>query len=98
MPSKEEKERRKLIAEEMRLKANQEFESNLPMSREHFEKLFDYLDEKLSNVQCEDDLKFTTDYLMSSNIEDINSVKKWLGEHSGYCDCEVLANVEEMFE
>lgn len=79
----------------MREKANLEFENSLPMSRKKFIQLFDYFDEKLSKKDCDDSLKLTTEFLQENHMEEIEN---WLQEKGGYCDCEVLNNVEEMFE
>lgn len=98
MPDKNEIEIRKQIKKELREKAKQEFEQNLPMSREKFQNLFDYLDEKLVEYDCDDSLKLTTAFLQENKIENIEKIKNWLRENGGYCDCEVLNNVEEMFD
>ena len=89
MPDKNEIERRKQIARNLRLKARQDFENNLPTSRENFEALFDHL---------HDTLKFSVAFLQSLKLDNIEAITKWLGENGGYCDCEVLANVEEKFD
>jgi hypothetical protein len=98
MPDKNEKERCKLIARELRLKAKQEFENNLPMSRDIFLNLFNYLDDELSENECDHNLEITINFLNSLNIKNISSVTDWLKDNGGYCDCEVLANVEEKFD
>lgn len=97
MPDKNEIERHKQIARELTLKARQDFENSLPTSRENFEALFDYLDEKLTDNPCDDTLKLSVAFLQSLKLDNIEEITKWLGEHGGYCDCEVLANVEEKF-
>jgi len=98
MPDKNEIERRKQIARELRLKARQDFENNLPTRRENFKALFDYLDEKLTDNPCDDTLNFSIAFLQSLELDNIEEITKWLGENGGYCDCEVLANVEEKFD
>jgi hypothetical protein len=98
MPDKNEIERRKQIARELKLKARQEFEKSLPMSRDNFEGLFDYFDEQLAENPCDDTLKLSVAFLQSVKLDNIEEITKWLSEHSGYCDCEVLANVEEKFD
>ncbi|KAA5535620.1 DUF2695 domain-containing protein [Paenimyroides baculatum] len=98
MPDKKEIERRKQIRKELRDKAKIEFENSLHISREKFTQLFDYLDENLSEFGCDDSLKLTCEFLQKNKIENIEEIKNWLGEKGGYCDCEVLNNVEEMFE
>jgi hypothetical protein len=98
MPDKSEKERRKLIMDDLKQKADHEFESSLPTSRENFKKLFDYLDTQLGDKDCDDTNGMTKIFLVQTNIENVDEVLEWLREHSGYCDCEILANVEEQFE
>ena len=98
MPDKSEKERRKTIAKELRQKAKEKFERSLPLPKETFQKLFDFLDDKLSENNCDDKLKFTEEFFENNNIENSVDVTEWLNENGGYCDCEVLNNVEEKFE
>jgi hypothetical protein len=98
MPDKSEKERRKQIMDDLKKKADQEFESSLPMDRESFHKLFDYLDTELTDKNCDDTNSLTRTYLLQSNIQNVDEVLEWLAEHGGYCDREILANVEQQFE
>lgn len=98
MPDKEEIERRKRIMEELAQKSRKEFEENLPMSRDSFKRLFDFLDEKLTDTDCDDRLTITKSFLLNNNIPNPNPVLDWLEENGGGCDCEVLMNVEELFE
>jgi hypothetical protein len=55
------------------------------------------LDEKLATVGCDDKLRLTKQFANEQQIS-FEILEEWLGEHGGYCDCEVLANVEEQFE
>ena len=98
MPDKNEKERRKQILDGLKEKAEKEFESSLPMDRENFIKLFDYLDLELGDKGCDDTNKLTQTFLSQIGVENLNAVLEWLAKHGGYCDCEILANVEEQFE
>ena len=98
MPNKEEKARRRQIHKELQEKAQIEFEERLPVSRELFQKLFDFLDEEFEINDCEDSLKMTKQFLESQHIQNMEEVKNWLKENGGFCDCEVLNNVEERFE
>lgn len=97
MPDKNEIERRKQIAKDLKVKARLEFESNLPTSRENFKALFDYLDERLTEKKCDHSLNFSINFLQSLNLENVEVIVEWLKENGGYCDCEALANVEEKF-
>ncbi|MGE6395838.1 DUF2695 domain-containing protein [Chryseobacterium sp. M5] len=98
MPDKIEKARRKQIQRELQEKARIKFEQSLPTSRELFQNLFDFLDEVLEKNTCDDSLKLTKQFLNSQNIQNREEVENWLKENGGFCDCEVLYNVEELFE
>ena len=92
------KERRKQLLNELREKAREEFENSLPMDKSKFVSLFDYLDSELGAKECEDDHTMTRAYLNTIGIENAEDVLGWLAVNGGYCDCEILANVEEQFE
>jgi Protein of unknown function (DUF2695) len=98
MPDKTEKERRKQIMDDLKKKADQEFESSLPMSRDDFKKLFDHLDTYLNDKGCDHTNSLTKTFLLQSNNKKVDEVLEWLTDQGGYCDCEILANVEEQFE
>lgn len=98
MPDKSEKERRKQIMDDLKKKADQEFEGSLPMSRDNFKKLFDHLDMHLSDKGCDDTKSLTKAFLLKSKIDKVEEVLEWLAAHGGYCDCEILANAQEQFE
>lgn len=67
---------------------------SLPFSIMLFQDLFDYLDEKLGEHGCDDTLKYTIHFLNVHHLPVENSLN-WMRENGGYCDCEVLANIEE---
>lgn len=83
---------------ELQQKAALEFENSLPMSRDKFKLLFDYLDEKLNEQGCDDTNALTMSFLLQFSNETAEKVLAWLADHGGKCDCEILANVEEQFE
>ncbi|WP_426058334.1 DUF2695 domain-containing protein [Hymenobacter sp. B1770] len=97
MPSQEEKQRRKAIQNELRQKADEEKLAALPMPKPKLAAFFDYLDQQLTEHDCDDTLRFTQEFAATQNLA-FEPVKQWLGELGGYCDCEVLANVEEKYE
>jgi hypothetical protein len=90
--------RRKQIRDELRLKVIEEFNRSLPMSTDKFKWLFDYLNQTLANEECADDHSLTLWFLNLIGIDNTDDVVGWLIVNDGYCDCEVLANVEELFE
>ncbi len=97
MPSQEEKQRRKAIQSELRHKADAEKLAALPMPKEKLPAFFDYLDQQLTALGCDDTLRFTQEFATSQNLA-FEPIKQWLGDYGGYCDCEALANVEEKYE
>jgi hypothetical protein len=98
MPNQNEEEKRKQILKDLKAKQLQAFEASLPISRALFKGLFEYLDEQLENEGCDDTLRLTEQFLQDAGVVNIEEVLQWLRDHGGYCDCEVLANVEEQFK
>lgn len=94
---KSEKEYRKEILRMLKEKDKSEFNKSLPMDKGKFNGLFEYLDEKLDEG-CDHTMNITLEFLKQKEVKNINEVVKWLNDKGGYCDCEVLANVVEMFE
>lgn len=95
MPSHSEIERRKLLRKEAENSARAKEESLMPisMSMSQLTELFDHLDVALAEG-CDHTLRFTVAYLRSHGLSE-DLIIPWLQEYGGYCDCEVLANVEE---
>lgn len=98
MPDKNEKEKRKAIARELKLRARQEFENSLPMTYENFKNLFEYLDGQLFDNGCDHSHKLTISFLQSLPQLNFDTIIEWLDENGGYCDCEVLANIKDKFD
>jgi hypothetical protein len=67
---------------------------SLPMPADLFHQLFEMLDERLIEDGCDHSLRWTEEFLSGSEV-DTDAVLAWLAEHGGFCDCEVLANVED---
>lgn len=97
MPSKEEKKRRAALVETMVGEHTKKAIEDMPLPLKELGDLFDYLDEKLGVHDCDHTPKLTVRFLDNHQL---NSAKvlPWLEEQGGYCDCEILANVEESWE
>jgi len=93
MPSKDEKARRKELAHRLRDQQRQKTREGFPAPVLVLKELFDHLDLRLSDEECDDSLRFTREFLRRSALDE-GRVIEWLGEQGGYCDCEVLDNVE----
>ncbi|MBA3693585.1 MAG: DUF2695 domain-containing protein [Acidobacteria bacterium] len=48
----------------------------------------------MSENICKDKLSFTLEFIEKNNLPKDDLID-WLENNGGYCDCEVLANVEE---
>lgn len=94
MPTKAETNRRKETKLELRNQAKLKFLKSVPVSIEELQKLFDWLDFQLSENGCNDTLALTKSFIKQNNLPEEHLIK-WLKENGGYCDCEVLANVED---
>lgn len=90
------KAEKKRLQQELRKREKQAFIDSLPMPQELFKQLFDCLDERQEVQGCNHTLDITLEFLKNNDIS-TNTVVKWLNEHGAYCDCEVLANIEEYF-
>ena len=88
------KEARKVLAQ----KELDSFRAPLPMEEKCFVALFHFLDKALQECPCDHTLRHTTCFLTENKVSDIEKVITWLTSHGGYCDCEVLNNVEEQFD
>jgi len=77
-----EQERQKLIA-------------SVPISITNLRALFDYLDRE-NPPPCDHTLRETTEFLQKRGL-DVARVISWLREQGGFCDCEVIFNVDAEF-
>jgi len=91
------KERLKLL-DDIQEKELQEFRANLPFDEKYFPKLFDFVDQKISNSNCTNDYKFTEIFCKKNKL-DFEKLTNWLknDDNGYYCDCEVL-NLEDAFQ
>ena len=69
----------------------------MPISLNELGNLFDHLDEELGVQGCDHSSKITSAFLSKKNLKP-ELILPWLEEQGGYCDCEILANVEEAWE
>ena len=96
MPSKEEKEKRRKFKLEQKEKEQQNFLNNLPISKEIILEMFDFLHENDALKKCNHNFDITKSFLTKKNII-LEKTYNWLEKYGGYCDCEILYNVEEKF-
>lgn len=57
--------------------------------------LFDYLDEKDAVLMCDNTLKLTKQWIQENGLSDKeDDIVKYLENRGGFCDCEVIFNVQ----
>jgi uncharacterized protein DUF2695 len=94
MPAKSEKARRRSIVMDVARRERTDAEARMPITSSQLECLFDYLDESLKKSGRDHTLRFTREFLTARELP-ADPIAQWLGEYGGFCDCEVLGNVEE---
>ena len=85
---------KKDLLKKFKKETKENLKSSLPIPVETFKALFDHLDMKLNEQECDDTLAITIEYLETENLP-LDSTVEWLKNNGGFCDCEVLANIEE---
>lgn len=85
---------KKALKKQWKEEQERKFEESLPISREEFEGIFDFLD---TRETCNHNLEGTIEYLETKGIAS-EPVIEWLREQGGYCDCEVMVNVAPKIE
>jgi len=73
------------------------FKESLPMKEIDFLPLFDFLNSELPQNRCQHDFSLLESYCKKKGL-DFSVLVEWLKKQGGFCDCEILANVEEQFE
>ena len=90
------KARRKELLRQLKHKQRSEGIAELPADRDELQALFDMLDRELPRQGCDHTLRLTRGFVTEHGLP-MEAVVQWLGKYSGFCDCEVLANVEQHF-
>ena len=91
---KDERLRRRAILHQLKEKERTQFIASVPAPKSTIRELFEYLDS--SDSPCDNTLSQTQGFLKERGIPE-EKVVPWLEEHGGYCDCEVLANAEDVW-
>lgn len=78
--------------------SNQYSRAASPLTRVALAHLFELLERELGRHACDGTLRVTAKWLSDHDC-DVASAQRWLQRRGGYCDCEVLLNVEpKVFE
>src|SRR5262249_17667305 len=96
MTRQEEQNRRKAPKNAARGAERDAIHSSLPLTPEQMRSLCDFVDQQLSESECDGTLRAALLFLEQQQLP-VDPVVSWLRNNGGYCDCEVLANAEERF-
>jgi Protein of unknown function (DUF2695) len=69
----------------------------LPLPIPELDAMFQMLSSELETRHCDHSRRLTRVWLESRG-HDVQTVFAWLERHGGFCDCEVLFNVEDTVE
>lgn len=98
MSNEDKKETRKDIKRRIRENERQRQLDEIPLHETVLRQLFDYIDSELKNTGCDHTLRHSVTFLEKSKVPHIDQVISWLNDNGGYCDCEVIANVEQVVD
>jgi hypothetical protein len=93
MATPPDKERRKQLRDAYKNAERAAREALMTINYEQLEDLLDYLDEKLSGEPCDHTTRHSEHWAQSHGVE-WPGLAEGLQEFGGYCDCEILMNVE----
>jgi hypothetical protein len=88
------KQRRKELKWRWREGQRAEARAELPLPFDELKTMFDMLEAELTRHGCDHTRRLTRCWL-EGRSRDAEPVFAWLDQHGGFCDCEVLANVEQ---
>ncbi|WP_321476174.1 DUF2695 domain-containing protein [uncultured Paludibaculum sp.] len=88
-----ERQRRKLVLSELKAAERAKAEAMLPASRQQLKALIDWVDGHLEDGY-DHSLRYTVEYIRTNDLDEPGTLE-WLRKHGGYCDCEVVMNVED---
>jgi hypothetical protein len=97
MPDRKDKRSRKEALDRWKADQRAAAREKVPLSNEQMQALFDMLDVELPRQGCDHTLRLTQTWL-TSNALPVDIVTAWLHENGGFCDCEALANSEEVWQ
>jgi hypothetical protein len=87
--------RKEEIKKAWKQREHQKLVASIPMPQSDLRALFDFLDRE-DAPQCDNTLQETIQFLQQRGL-DVERIVPWLQEHGGYCDCEVIYNVDNEF-
>ncbi len=72
-------------------------QSAFPVADPLMKSLIEAVEAQVEDLGCDHTLRFTTSWIVQHEQPEAE-ILRWLHEHGGYCDCEVLANAADHLE
>ncbi|MFK7824844.1 MAG: DUF2695 domain-containing protein [Oligoflexales bacterium] len=94
---KNEKKNRKETLRKLREKKKSDLIATLPFAPEDAKSFFDFLNDKLPEFGCSHSFKIVKEFCSDKKIN-FENIEPWLNSNGAWCDCEVIANVEQEYE
>ena len=91
------KQQKKALKQAARLMERRSLRDALPIPIENLVALLDHLDVRLPQAGCDHSHRLTQAWCATNGI-DSDAIIEWARENGGYCDCEILANTEDIIE
>jgi hypothetical protein len=91
--NKEEQKRRDTATHDLKAREIAEFEATLPASKADIKDLFAYLD---TDQPCDHTLQGALKFIRTRGLPEEMMVV-WLQKNGGFCDCEFIFNVEDIW-
>ncbi len=85
------KEQKKILKAQFKKNEQDTIRASIPMTIDNLKDLMSFLNRD-SAPECKHTLKQSIQFIESRQL-DTNIIIPWLGEHGGFCDCEVISNV-----
>src|SRR5262245_29955548 len=97
MPDKNENAQRKQVIRSLSEDARRMVRNSLPVPAPVLKALFNHLDTQLESFKCDDTLRHVRAFAHRHSLPE-KAVVSWLKDNGGHCDCEALANAEQVVE
>jgi hypothetical protein len=96
MPNHSDKQKKRALLKQWKAEQRAAARARLPLPDDQMRALFDMLDVELPQQGCDKSLRIVRAWCAEEGIP-FEALEAWLLKNGGHCDCEVLANSEQVF-
>ena len=69
------------------------FFTELPITKEEMETMFEFIEDELYDTTCDDTARFAMQFMLNENLP-FPKVLAWLNANGGHCDCKIMEYIE----